>query len=504
MMKADIRYTVIFIPLIPFTGCKGKVEAKPNILFVIADDQSFPHASAYGNTMISTPGFDFVASQGALFTNAYVTSPGSSPSRASILTGLYPWQLENAGTHASSFPVGYVCFPDILQKNGYQIGYTGKGWGPGDWKVSGRPYNPAGHEYNDEKLIPPYGGISKIDYAANFKKFLGKRKKKQPFYFWFGAHEPHRPYEKESWKEAGYSLDNAKSVGFLPDNDSIKSDLLDYAVEIEWFDNQLLQCIEELKRIGEFKNTIIIVTADNGMAFPRAKANCYDAGIHVPLAICWLDKFKQSQVIEALVSAVDFAPTIIEAANLKSDIPYSGKSLIPLLTSGINNSENVIFAGRERHTHARYNNTGYPVRCIRWKNYLLIRNFHPERWPAGDPQELSLNNEIRKQDNGYFDIDSSPSKEFLIDHQNEKEIAPFFRAAVDKRSEYELFDLKNDPDCMINLVENSSYTDVVMEMKARLTKKLISTRDSRLGENPEIWETYPRLEGRMRNFPETD
>jgi uncharacterized sulfatase len=134
----------------------------------------------------------------------------------------------------------------------------------------------------------------------------------------------------------------------------------------------------------------------------------------------------------------------------------------------------------------------------------LIRNFHPERWPAGDPQELSLNNEIRKQDNGYFDIDSSPSKEFLIDHQNEKEIAPFFRAAVDKRSEYELFDLKNDPDCMINLVENSSYTDVVMEMKARLTKKLISTRDSRLGENPEIWETYPRLEGRMRNFPETD
>ncbi|MCE5205509.1 MAG: sulfatase [Porphyromonadaceae bacterium] len=504
MMKADIRYTVIFIPLIPFTGCKGKVEAKPNILFVIADDQSFPHASAYGNTMISTPGFDFVASQGALFTNAYVTSPGSSPSRASILTGLYPWQLENAGTHASSFPASYVCFPDILQKNGYQIGYTGKGWGPGNWKVSGRPYNPAGHEYNDEKLTPPYDGISKIDYAANFRKFLGKRKKKQPFYFWLGAHEPHRPFEKESWKAEGYVLEKAKMVGFLPENDSIKSDLLDYAVEIEWFDSQLQQCIEELKRIGEFENTIIIVTADNGMAFPRAKANCYDAGIHVPLAICWQNKIKQSRIIETLVSTVDFAPTIIEAANLKSDVPYSGKSLMPLLTSGTKNYENTIFAGRERHSFARYNNEGYPVRCIRWKNYLLIRNFHPERWPAGDPQELIGNSEIRKPDNGYFDIDASPSKEFLVNHQNEKEVASFFRAAVDKRHEYELFDLKNDPDCMADLIENSSYTDVIMEMKNLLTNKLIATQDPRLGENPEIWETYPRLEGKMRNFPVTE
>jgi len=306
MIKIGIRYTTLFIPLITLTSCKGKVETKPNILFVIADDQSFPHASAYGSRMISTPGFDFVASRGALFTNAYVTSPGSSPSRASILTGLYPWQLEEAGTHASSFPVKYLCFPDILQKNGYQIGYTGKGWGPGNWKISGRPYNPAGPEFNDEKLVPPYSGISKIDYAANFKKFLGKRKKKQPFYFWFGAHEPHRPYEKDSWKDAGYTLEKATPVGFLPDNEVTKGDLLDYAIEIEWFDSQLQQCIEELKRIGELENTIIIVTADNGMAFPRAKANCYNAGIHVPLAICWGNKIKPFQIIESLVSAIDF------------------------------------------------------------------------------------------------------------------------------------------------------------------------------------------------------
>ena len=77
---------------------------RPNILFVISDDQSYPHASAYGSPIAKTPAFDFVARNGWLFNNAFVTSPGSSPSRASILTGLYPWQIAEAGTHASSFP----------------------------------------------------------------------------------------------------------------------------------------------------------------------------------------------------------------------------------------------------------------------------------------------------------------------------------------------------------------------------------------------------------------
>mgnify|MGYP000763723265 CR=1 FL=1 len=111
---------------------------RPNILFVISDDQSYPHASAYGSPIAKTPAFDFVARNGWLFNNAFVTSPGSSPSRASILTGLYPWQIAEAGTHASSFPAKYKCFPDILAEAGYHVGCTGKGWGPGDWKISGR------------------------------------------------------------------------------------------------------------------------------------------------------------------------------------------------------------------------------------------------------------------------------------------------------------------------------------------------------------------------------
>ncbi len=163
---------------------------QPDILFVISDDQSWPYASAYGTKWVHTPGFDEVAKRGVLFTNAYVTSPGSSPSRASILTGLYPWQLEEAGTHASSFPLKYRTFTQVLEDNGYGVGFTGKPWSPGDWEISGWKQNPVGKEYNQKKLKPPYSGISATDYAGNFEVFLGQLKQGQPFFFWLGAQEP--------------------------------------------------------------------------------------------------------------------------------------------------------------------------------------------------------------------------------------------------------------------------------------------------------------------------
>jgi uncharacterized sulfatase len=478
-------------------------DMKPaNILFVVSDDQSYPHASAYGSAMVSTPGFDRIAAAGALFTNFYVTSPGSSPSRASMLTGLYPWQIEEAGTHASSFPAKYACFPDVLQQAGYHIGYTGKGWGPGNWQVSGRPHNPAGPVYNNIKLSPPYTGISNIDYTANFKKFLSERETGQPFYFWLGTNEPHRAYQADAWTKDGKSLTSASVPGYLPDNDDVRGDMLNYAVEIEWFDSHLTNCINELVRIGEFDNTIIIVTADNGMSFPRAKSNCYDSGVHVPLAICWGSKIQPSQVVDALTSSVDFFPTLMDAAYIEKQSGLSGQSLLPLVNGNpAEYTSNAIYAGRERHSYARYENLGYPIRTIRQGDYLLVWNLHPERWPAGDPQSMQQNGTLNAMHKAYFDIDGSPSKTFLTDNYTNPSVTPYFDAAVAKRKEYELFNLANDADCMNDLSGEDSYKDILATMQQKLEDRLLETGDTRLGGNPDIWETYPRLEGDMRYFP---
>lgn len=482
----------------------------PNVLFIISDDQSYPHASAYGTYWVKTPNFDKVARQGILFTNAFVTSPGCSPSRASILTGRYPWQIEEAGTHASSFPVKYKTFTQLLEERGYLVGFTGKPWSPGDWKVSGWKQNPVGTEYNLMKLKPPYTGISQIDYAGNFELFLENRQAGQPFFFWLGTNEPHRVYEEGSGKKAGKTESDAKVPGFLPDNPVVKSDLLDYAVEIEWFDKQLGLALEKLAAIGELEKTLIIVTSDNGMAFPRAKANCYDAGIHVPLAICWGNQIQRGRIINTPTSTVDLAPTILDAAELQFDgkYPMSGKSMLAnLITStdkSWNSEKHAIFAGRERHSSSRYENHGYPQRIIRTYNYLYIKSYHPEYWPSGDAQVYLKDGTLSKMHAGYMDIDEGPTLQYYKKlNETDTEIAPFFLAATARRPGEELYDIQKDPDCMNNLAGKPEFSKVQKQLSKRLIAHLVATGDPReVGSNPEIWETYPRLNGEIREFPQ--
>ena len=105
--------------------------ARPNILIAISDDQSYPHASAYGDPIVRTPGFDRVARNGVLFRNAFTPAPGCSPMRAAFLTGREIWQNRHAGTHASFFPRDLPVFTEQLDAAGYHVGMTGKGWGPG-------------------------------------------------------------------------------------------------------------------------------------------------------------------------------------------------------------------------------------------------------------------------------------------------------------------------------------------------------------------------------------
>ena len=210
--------------LIPLADALGN--ERPNILIMMSDDQSFPHASAYGSKMVSTPNFDRIARDGVLFSNAFCAAPGCSPSRAAFLTGRHIWQIEHAGTHASSFDKKYATFMDLLAEAGYATGHTGKGWGPGNYKAGGRTQNPAG----------PSFAAKKGDYAGGFAAFLKQRPEGKPFCFWFGSHDPHRGFKKGSGLESGKKLEQAEVPPFLPDTPEIRSDLLDYAFEVDRFD----------------------------------------------------------------------------------------------------------------------------------------------------------------------------------------------------------------------------------------------------------------------------
>jgi len=439
-------------------------DKRPNILVFIADDWGYPNAGIYGDKVVQTPNFDKVAKQGVLFTNAF-TTPSCSPSRASLLTGRWPHQLEE-GVHLMGFlPNKFPNYVTLLADQGYAVGRYKKGWAPGQYKLGGYMDNPAGPAYPD------------------FETFFKHKSKDQPFCFWFGSHDPHRPYEQGSGLKSGKSIDDVAVPAFLPDHPTVRSDLLDYYYEIERFDREIGHILAILDAAGELDNTLIVITGDNGMPFPRAKANLYDAGTHVPLAMSWPAGIKPGQICEAFVNYIDLAPTFLAAVG--TDVPnaMTGSNLIPLLdgTEG-HEKRNKMFMERERHARVRKGNVGYPARGIRTENFLYIRNFRPDRWPAGDPEFGNI----------YFgDVDKSPTKEYIITYRDNPEVTPFFERGFMKRPPEELYDLSIDPEQLVNVAGHKEYMAVLKQLRRQLKQWMQDTDDPRLNNKGDLLEEYP-------------
>lgn len=506
---------------------------RPNILFAISDDQSWLHTSFAGARFVNTPAFDRIAQNGVYFRNCLAGSPGCAPSRSAIVTGRYHWQNEQSGQHASGWLKKYIPFVDLLKDNGYHTGFTGKGVGPFKYgeveNDSFRVENAAGKAYSgidydegtpgDERFAD---GIRNLNYAANFVDFLSRREAGEPFFFWYGASEPHRQYEEGSGLRRGKKLEDVDVPPFFPDTETVRSDLLDYAVEIEWFDLHLERMLNHLDSIGELENTIVFVTADNGMPFPRAKANGYEYGIHVPMAVSYPKGFPAGRQVDDMVSFTDLAPTILELTGVSPEdmLPISGRSFVNILKSQqegqIDKSNQYAFCGRERHSSSRYQNLGYPQRMIRDQQYLLIWNQRSERWPAGAPQRINPEtgelwpmyglDEAGKHhsDWAFTDVDACPAKSFLVENHRVDSIRPYFDLAYGKRPEYELFDIQKDPACLQNLSGQTAFQEVEQRMKQALLEKLEATGDPRVaGPNPEVFDSYIRYSP-MRKFPKPD
>lgn len=430
-------------------------QSSPNILFLIADDWSYPHAGVYGDPVVRTPTFDQLAREGALFHHAYASSPSCSPSRASILTGRYPHQNDSGGNLWSEWPNQYPSYVQLLEKHGYFAGSSRKGWGPGEFEISGLSHNPAGKPYTD------------------FAAFLKERPSDKPFVFWFGSTDPHRDYDTNTGIQAGMKLENVPVPGFLPDLPCVRNDILDYYYEVERFDRECGQLLQMLQEQGLLENTIVVMTSDNGMPFPRAKANLYDYGTRMPLAIRWPEKIVPGTVISSFVNFVDLSPTFLEAAGLTPGDQISGQSLWPLFDGKTQDREQV-FLERERHANVRKGDLSYPSRAIRTKEYLYIRNLMPERNPAGDPS-------VHQSVGQWGDVDNSITKYLIMALENNPPAGKpdYFSLSFDKRPEEELYDVEADPYQLNNLAQDPTFTEVKQQLRNRLDGWMTDSGDRR-------------------------
>lgn len=465
-------------------------EERPNILFAIADDWSFGHAGAYGCNWVRTPNFDRVAREGVLFNRAYTPNAKCAPSRATILTGRYSWQLEEAGNHLCNFPPKFGSFVERLAAAGYSTGFTGKGWGPGIAKdVNGKRRKITGVSYAKRKAKPPAKGISSNDYAGNFGDFLAQSPKDQPWVFWYGTTEPHRGYEFKSGVRLGKQLSDIEHVpSYWPDNETTRHDMLDYAIEVEHYDTHLGKILKAIEAAGQLENTLIVATSDHGMPFPRVKGQAYEASNHIPLAMRWPAGIKgKLRVVEDVVNFTDLAPTFLQAAGVTEPGPImqppSGRSLFDIFASTssgqITADRDHVIVGKERHDVGRPETVGYPIRGIHLGNLLYIRNYETDRWPAGNPET------------GYLNCDASPIKSQVLDMRRSGKNKDFWNMNFGKRPAEELYDLSADPDCVHNLATTEKYADEMETLRSRMIADLKAQGDPRMFGQGDLFDKYP-------------
>ena len=366
-----VSTVLLLVPLAPILHASA-AGSKPNILFIIADDASQHIGEAYGCQWVKMPNMDRLAKNGLIFDNVYTPSSKCSPSRAAIMTGRNPWQLEDAANHAASFPAKFMAFSEALNKAGIATGGDGKTWGPGvAKKADGSPRNFALNAGSDKIGNNP---------GNTFAKFLNARPKGTPFLYWFGSHYPHRGYKLDSGVKAGKKIEDIDRVpAYWPDNDVIRRDMLDYAMEVQAFDAQIGSLLTALDATGEAKNTLIIVTSDNGMPFPRVKGHTFDDANRMPFVACWPEGIaKPGRRVEELISFIDLAPTFLELFGVDGQAqgmsPITGSSFADLLRNEPMTRREFVMLGRERNDPGARpgspSGLGYPARAIREGNFL--------------------------------------------------------------------------------------------------------------------------------------
>jgi arylsulfatase A-like enzyme len=475
-------------------------QERPNILVIMFDDAGLD-MSAYGSTYVNTPAFDAIAKEGILFNRAYTPNAKCAPSRAAVMTGRNSWQLDAAANHVIYFPPKFKTYQETLLENGYTTGHTGKGWGPGlTLREDGTERQVMGPAYNEKTLKPATEFIGSNDYSANFADFLDKAPADKPWSFWVGTIEPHRGYEYGSGVQlGGKSTDMIKDFPpYWPDNEITRNDLLDYAYEIEDTDRHIGKIMETLRERGLLENTLVVVTSDHGMPFPRVKGDQYKNANHIPMAMLWKGKMiAKGRKVDDYVSFIDLAPTFLDAARIEWKTsgmhPAAGKSLMKIVTSAesgqIEPERDFVLVGKERHDTGRPNDVGYPIRGIHKNNMLYIKNYETDRWPSGNPET------------GYLNTDASPTKTEILNlrRNGDKE---FWKLNFGKRVEEEFYDIKKDPFCMNNLANDPSHSKKKNSLKTEMETRLLAQGDLRMMGYGHLYEKHPFVKGRGRDFYE--
>lgn len=435
---------------------------KPNILFVLSDDHSYPFIGCYGRSEMQTPNLDRLAAEGMKFRRMFTGAPQCVPSRAAIMTGRSAVACRIT-RFSSPLPREEVTFPEILKKDaGYFVGVCGR-----SYHLDGSSRSATADAVLDEHGLRTFR--ERFDYldasgqgnvVAKMGEFFDQKPKEAPFFLWVNFSDPHHP-----WDSGESPPDPAKLEvpGFLPDLPGVRADLSKYEGEIENCDRDFQRVLDVVKERAGLENTLVIFMGDNGMAFPSGKGSLHDPGLNVPLLAWWPGVIAAGGDSSVLISGEDIAPTCLEAAGLPVPERISGVSFLPLLKGETFAKERRhVFAERGPHGSATFdlNVSAAGVdygRCVRSARHKLIYNVTPH------------------QRYGPVDSAGNPGWKDIVKAHEEGQLATEFVTQwfTSPRPVYELYDLESDPNELRNLYGQKGMEAVTLELKTALQKKMI-------------------------------
>ena len=419
----------------------AQAQNRPNILWLISEDTS-PDLGCYGNTLVKTPNLDKLAGEGARYTNAFVTGPVCSASRSALMTGMYQTSI-GAHNHRSHRNDGHVLPNPVLLITEYfrRAGYFRCNCAGLNYKQEGKT------DWNFMYMTRPFDGT---DWS--------QRPPRQPFFAQINFSLTHRDFRRD--KKNPIDPNTVTLPPYYPDHPIARRDWADYLESIQLLDTEIGVTLQWLQKEDAAENTIVMYFGDHGRPHVRGKQWLYDEGIRIPVIIRWPGHIKPGTVVDDLISAIDFAPTFLQAAGLESPAYLQGSSFL-----GPNKrTHDYVFAARDR-----CDETVDRIRCVRSKRYKYIRNYYPER-------PYTQGNAYKKLQYPVLTLMQVLNSQGKLTPEQAQFMAP-------TRPKEELYDLQNDPHELHNLAEERKLRGVLREHSRKLDAWVNTTRDQ--GEQPE-------------------
>jgi len=324
---------------------------RPNIVLFLSDDHGWLDSGCYGNKVVETPNIDRLAKEGMRFTRAFTTSPTCTPSRCSLLTGLYPHR-NGAHPNHSTMRARVKTLPSYFADIGYRVVHEGK--------THVMPQKAFPWESRWDNRRPSVRRIDALLADPGDK----------PLFLYVASREPHVPWTKRP----AYDPAAATVPPYLEDTPRTRGSLVRYYTDVRNCDRELGRVLALLEKHKMTDNTIVFYTSDNGAQFRHAKWELYDAGIRMPFVVRWPGRVKPGTVTDAMVSFVDMLPTLMAAAGGRPPADIDGRNFLGVLEEKTEKHRDAIFATHTGDVKPTRRLNYFPMRALRTDTHKYILN----------------------------------------------------------------------------------------------------------------------------------